>query len=656
MRKISENRIRPGLGWTACVTTDEAGSSRPDRRRLVLEATLIVALTLFLNLVGNGRVGLWDRDEPRYATCTREMLGRGDWVRPTFNGQPRYHKPVLIYWLMRGGMALGGDNPFGARLVSGLAGMATCLVVWRLGRSIGGPTVGFLASVALATTPIMVAESKLATTDATLALLVISAQGMLWALSKRDRVAYAVGFWAALGLATLLKGPVGPGLVAVSGLLSWWWGGPSAVWRRIRWRTGLVVFGAITVPWYVAVGVASDGEFFRFALQTQLVQRISTGLEHHGGFPGYYALVSLPMFTPWSALVPAALVMAWTRRKVDPTSGFLLGWIVGPMVVLECVRTKLIHYYLPSYPACALIVAWWLVEASKLGLAPAKWPLGRAGVKLVGVIAIGGTLAMVVGAVIVPGTLRGACLAMALVLGGGTLAARVALARGETLRGAGTLVATWAGVMGLFVAWFLPNSEPFRLSRLVGETLASTSGRLGVRPAVMTYQEPGVIYALGRVATDVRGYDEMFAEVERNGPILVPLLPEEVAEVRQDPRFTLEPAGSVSGFNLNKGKRQTVAFAVVGASGRSLARRVVGEQSLVKAPDLPGHGLVAEPVGEPASAVLAHRLSERGVAREPENRRDQGLNLSGFEQDPGRGQDHLLRAVDVVADRRAPDQ
>ena len=565
-------------------TIDDAKPVRPARGRLVIEALVIVALTLTLNLIGNGQVGLWDRDEPRYATCTREMLQRGDWIHPTFNGRPRYHKPVLIYWLMRGGMALGGDNPFGARLVSGLAGMATCLMVWRLGRSIAGPGVGFLAALALATTPIMVAESKLATTDATLALLVVSAQSALWALSKRDRRAYAVGFWVAMALATLLKGPVGPGFVAVSGLLSRWWGGPSACWKRIRWRMGLTLFAGLTAPWYLAVGVESRGEFFRFAVQTQIVQRISTGLEQHRGFPGYYAVVSLPMFTPWSALVPAASLMAWRRRKLDPSSGFLLGWIVGPMVVLECVRTKLIHYYLPSYPSCALLVAWWLAEATRLEVAVSSWTLGRVGVKLVGVVAIGGTSTALVGAVVLPEALRGACLALALVLAVGSLLGRVWLARGETTRGAGALVVTWAGVMGLFVAWFLPASEPFRLSRLVGESLAATSSRLGVRPAVMTYQEPGVIYALGRAATDVRGVDEMSDEVGRNGPVLVPLLPEEVEEVRRDPRFTIEPAGSVSGFNLNKGKRQTLELAVVGASPRSIAvaHRASGEYPLIK--------------------------------------------------------------------------
>ena len=83
------------------------GSSR---RRLACEAALVIGLALTLNLAGNGRVGLWDRDEPRYATCTREMKARGDWIFPTFNDQPRYHKPVLIYWLMRAGYAVG--TPF----------------------------------------------------------------------------------------------------------------------------------------------------------------------------------------------------------------------------------------------------------------------------------------------------------------------------------------------------------------------------------------------------------------------------------------------------------------------------------------------------------------------------------------------------------------
>ena len=70
-------------------------------------------LALTLNLAGNARISLWDRDEPRYAGATREMRASGDWLRPTFNAEPRYHKPVLIYWLMMAGTALGGTTRSG---------------------------------------------------------------------------------------------------------------------------------------------------------------------------------------------------------------------------------------------------------------------------------------------------------------------------------------------------------------------------------------------------------------------------------------------------------------------------------------------------------------------------------------------------------------
>ena len=196
------------------MATTEPTSYTPDEAEphplRIAQAALIVAVALTLNLAGNGRTGLWDRDEPRYATCTREMRQSGDWVHPTFNAEPRYHKPVLIYWLMLAGTALGGDNPFGARLVSSVAGAATCLLVWAWGRKMFGPKIGLMAALMLATAPIMVAESKLATTDATLALCLVACQFALWTLGRQESGKAAAAFWACLALATLTKGPVGP--------------------------------------------------------------------------------------------------------------------------------------------------------------------------------------------------------------------------------------------------------------------------------------------------------------------------------------------------------------------------------------------------------------------------------------------------------------
>src|SRR3954469_15517585 len=199
-------------------------------RRALLEGAMIGLLALTLNLIGNGRVSLWDRDEPRYAGCTREMWSSGDWMHPTFNAEPRYHKPVLIYWLMLAGTAIGGDNPFGARLVSSVMGAATVLLTWAWGRKALGPRVGMLAALVLATAPIMVAESKLATTDAALTFFVVGCQFALWELAMRPSRLVAGLFWLFLGLAVLTKSPAGPVLIGASALASWWWGGPKACW------------------------------------------------------------------------------------------------------------------------------------------------------------------------------------------------------------------------------------------------------------------------------------------------------------------------------------------------------------------------------------------------------------------------------------------
>src|SRR4051812_16650558 len=207
-------------------------------RSLAREALLIALLSLTLNLAGNGRISLWDRDEPRYAGCTREMRASGDWAHPTFNAEPRYHKPVLIYWLMMAGTAIGGDNTFGARLASSLMGTATVLLTWAWGRRALGPRVGRLAALVLATAPIMVAESKLATTDAALTFFVVACQFALWELAQRPSRAMAAAFWASLGLAILTKSPAAPVLIGAAAVASWFCGGPAEYLGRLHWRWG----------------------------------------------------------------------------------------------------------------------------------------------------------------------------------------------------------------------------------------------------------------------------------------------------------------------------------------------------------------------------------------------------------------------------------
>ena len=567
----------------ATVGPIDADDSPVSPRRLWREGLFIAALALLLNLVGNGRVGLWDRDEPRYAEAVREMRVRRDWISPSFNGEPRYHKPIFIYWAMGLGTAIGGDNPFGARLGSALAGTCTALLCWRFGRRIVGPLPALIGTVALITSPIMVTESKLATADAVLTCFLVLAQFCVWELNRKPSLRWALTFWTAMALAFLTKGPVGPALIGVSALASWWFGGPSAWRSRLRLRPGLALFALLTIPWYLAIGISSNGDFYRFALGKQLIRRIGTGMEEHGGFPGYYLVFTLATFYPWSTLVPAAVVGAWSRRKASPAFGFLLGWAIGPLILLELVRTKLIHYYLPAMPALALLVGWFVTAVSRDFASIRRWPGGRLALGLLGGIGIATTAGLFAGAAILPATLRWPCLFLGTVLLAGTLVAIARFTQGLPLQAVGSLAACWALFMTAFAGWLLPKAEPFRLSRIVGEKLAGYAESERAKPILVTFQEPGIIYAMKRTAPTMRNWDEIERRLLVDQAYVTALTPEQAISLERDGRFDLKILEALEGFNISKGEGQPLKLTRIALRDAAPARRVVaGEQSVVK--------------------------------------------------------------------------
>lgn len=511
---------------------------------------LIVAVSLTINLAGNGSRGLWDRDEPRYAGCAREMAQSGDLIYPTFNAEPRFHKPILIYWLMLGGMEVFGDNPFGARIVSAIAGAAVCLAVWGFGRRLLGPRAGLLAALALATAPLMAFNAKIATTDATLLLWIVACQAALWELGKRPSGLWAGVFWVSLALATLTKGPIGPVLLVMSSAFAWWWGVPLTAFRNLRWGWGLPVFALLAAPWFIAIGIRSDGDFFRVSMGYHVVRRAMTGIETHGGFPGYYVLGTLLTCYPWSALLPAGVLAAWSRRKGHPELGFLLGWIVGPLVFLEVVQTKLIHYYLPAIPACALLAAW-LVEAVAADSANLRrWPLGRLSIGLLTGIGISLTVGFLAGAMVLNPDLRWPCLALALAIGAGTLYAMERFQAGATRRAAASLVATWSLVMILAGSWLFPAIDSYLLSPRVAERLADLSEREQATPVLAAFKAPAVVYELGRPMVVLDDMAELHRELADDGAIVAALRPAEVARLKLDPTVQLDVRDTVQGVDI----------------------------------------------------------------------------------------------------------
>lgn len=350
--------------------------------RLTLRHYIFVALSVFvLFLPGRASLPPLDRDEPRYMEATAQMLHSGNYVDVRFLDQPRYLQPAGIYWLEAAAVRLTGMQDQHAtwpyRIPSLLAVSAAAVLTAWIGAALFGPTCGLLAAALLAVCVLMTAEGRMATIDTTLLLSVLLAQcGLLRAYLDRERdlatpLAAALLYWVALGCGLMLKGPVVliPGfgtplaLALVERRIDWWY--------RLRPAWGWLVMLAIVLPWCIAIGVISHGDFFSRAVGRNFLGKVASGQETHGLPPGYHLGVFAIAFWPGSIFAAMSLPFIWARR-FQPHVRYLLCWIVPHWLVFEAIATKLPHYVLPTYPAIAILTAAAIVSF------PTNWEWPRA--------------------------------------------------------------------------------------------------------------------------------------------------------------------------------------------------------------------------------------------------------------------------------------
>src|SRR5262245_44260473 len=73
-------------------------------------------------------------DEGRYVGVALEMLRAKNWLVPTLDTLPYFHKPPLFYWLTAASLALFGVNEFAARIPSLLAATAGACALYLFAR------------------------------------------------------------------------------------------------------------------------------------------------------------------------------------------------------------------------------------------------------------------------------------------------------------------------------------------------------------------------------------------------------------------------------------------------------------------------------------------------------------------------------------------
>src|SRR4029078_7221351 len=102
---------------------------------------------LLFHIADTWTLPLIDRDDPRFAEASREMLQRGDYVVPYLNNQYRFDKPPLTYWCQTVSYRVFGDNDFAARVPLAIAASLTALLLFAWGRRIGGDKIAWSTAI-----------------------------------------------------------------------------------------------------------------------------------------------------------------------------------------------------------------------------------------------------------------------------------------------------------------------------------------------------------------------------------------------------------------------------------------------------------------------------------------------------------------------------
>ena len=331
---------------------------------------MTLAATVWFSLLGYR--DLIEPDEGRYAEIPREMVASGDWLTPRINGFKYFEKPALQYWATAASFSIFGESNATARLWTALIGFFGTLWTGFVAYRLYGRNAGFFAFVISVSSFLYAMLGHIITLDMTVTVcLAVGIGSLVLAQSQREQPAQERNWmllaWAALGLATLAKGLIGivlPGGAVVAYML---WQRDWQLLKHMHLGKGLLIFFAVTTPWFVAVSIKNP-EFAHFFFIHEHFERFTTNVHHREGAPWYFVPILLLGVLPWLTVTVASLArpsFAWWNKQSGGFDAERFLWVFALVIFVffSAGHSKLPAYILPIFPALAILAGRRLANA-----------------------------------------------------------------------------------------------------------------------------------------------------------------------------------------------------------------------------------------------------------------------------------------------------
>ena len=521
-------------------------------------------------MVGHQTLAPIDRDEARFSQASKQMVASKDFITIKFQDEYRAKKPAGIYWLQASSAAVFGTDDIANYRLPSLAGylasFALMVAFAKMMKLRGwGGIAPVMAGLLLASNFIIFAEAHLAKTDSVLLALIIWQQMALFDVYRRRSEGQAgaaiTQFWIAFALTILIKGPIGPLVAGTTLIMLTAFDRSFSVLSHMRFLRGILITALIVAPWAVSVQIATQGAFLDIAIKADFLAKVQSAQESHGAPFGTYLLL-LPLLAFPASLFAGQLAMIGKALFARDTGRFLIAWLVGYLVVIEIVPTKLPHYILPVLPALWLLV----LLAFSYPAQASKWRI-RLSYVIMGLSALSGAgLALVLGLL----ALRYGGIGSGVAFFSSLL---VILLTGFLFAGFWRWLkapqsALMSGILALgviihmvIIAGVISNAHRIHPSTALSHAILE----LKHRPALIAaagYHEPSMVFLLGRDILLVEETEAalLLAEADDGLAIIEARKKKKFHEVAAKLSLEVTEVDRIDGFNISKGQDITLSL------------------------------------------------------------------------------------------------
>ncbi|MBA1148998.1 glycosyltransferase family 39 protein [Ectothiorhodospiraceae bacterium WFHF3C12] len=326
-----------------------------NRQRAIWALLALSALLCFF--AGLGGYPLFDLDEGAFSEATREMFERGDFIATYLNGEPRFDKPILIYWLQAIAVALLGVTEWAFRLPSAVAATLWAAGILVFARRYVDRDSAWTAPLFMMTTLVVIVIGRAATADALLNLWLALTLLDIYRYYTTPSRAVALRVYLWMGLGFLTKGPVAVALPLLVSAAFYVWSGH---WRRLLaavfYPPGWAVFLAVALPWYALIYLDQGQAFIDGFFLKHNIGRFSDTMEQHGGSVLYYVGLLPLVLLPHTGLFLRLLPMLASLRR-GTLDQFLWIWFGVVFLLFSFSQTQLPHYILYGCTPLFLLMA-----------------------------------------------------------------------------------------------------------------------------------------------------------------------------------------------------------------------------------------------------------------------------------------------------------